>query len=366
MKNRNWLVAAGFTFVAAAAFAQKSVETSAAVEFKNTYQDKLAKGDFDAAKKSLIKAKGFVDQAAAHADTKDSPKTLWFKGDIYSNFLILGEAAKDSNFVKEAGADPMATAIAAYKKGYEVSDKYDQDILESIDKNKAMLQGFAEMMYTQKLYKEALEVYDTQTRLSAAVGAVDSASYFNGGISADQAGLYDIAADHYKKCAEIGYQVPFVYKKIALSLINAGKNDEAIGYVQKAIDKYPNDEYLYFYLGTMYIDLKDEAKATENLSKAVALNPKFNEAQYQLGKHYLDIATRLRDEAGQLPQNQQKKYDAMLAESILYYERASAPLEAYIQAVPNEKAVLICLYQINKALKKPEKATEYKKRADAL
>ena len=366
MKNRNWLATAGFAFVAVTSFAQKAVETSAAVEFKNNYQDKFMRQDFDAAKKSLLKAKGFIDQAAAHADTKDSPKTLWLKGEIYYNFLLLGMQTMDTNFMKQAGDDAMEVALASFKRGYEVSDKFDDEIRQSIVDKKVMMQTFSEMMYTQKMYKEAVEIYDTQTKLSSAIGLVDSASYFNAGISADQAQMWDVAADYYKKCAEIGYQVPLVYKKISFSLINAGKNDEAIGYIQKALEKYPKDEYLYFYLGTMYIDLKEEAKATENLTKAVELNPKFNEAQYQLGKHYLDIATRLRDEAAQLPQKEQKKYDEMIAESMTYYGKAAGPLEIYIQAVPNEKAVLICLYQINKALKNTEKAAEYKKRADAL
>jgi len=366
MKSKNWLAATGFAFVAVTSFGQKAVETSAAVEFKNNYLDKFMRQDFDAAKKSLIKAKGFIDQAAANPDTKDSPKTLWLKGEIYYNFLILGMQTMDTNFIKEAGDDAMDVAVAAYKRGYEVSDKFDSDIRESVGEKKMMLQAFAEMTYNQKMYKEAIEIYDAQTKLSSAIGMVDSSSLFNAGISADQAGMYDVAADYYKKCADIGYQVPLVYKKISFSLINAGKNDEAIGYIQKALEKYPKDEYLYFYLGTMYIDLKDEAKATENLTKAVELNPKFNEAQYQLGKHYLDIATRLRDEAAQLPQKEQKKYDEMLAESIVYYGKAAAPLEVYIQSNPNEKAVLICLYQINKALKNTEKAAEYKKRADAL
>ena len=73
-------------YVASFSFAQKKNETSAAVEFKNKYLSSLRKGDIETAKKALISAKDFIDLAANHADTKDSQKTNWLKGEIYANF----------------------------------------------------------------------------------------------------------------------------------------------------------------------------------------------------------------------------------------------------------------------------------------
>lgn len=366
MKNKtNWLIAAGFMLIAGTASAQKATETSAALEFRN-YKDKLMRQDMEGAKKSLEKAKGFIDAAAAHADTKDSPKTLYYKGEIYSNYFIFGMQAMDTTFIKQIGDDGFDQAVASYKRGYEVSDKFDDDIKQGVGEKKMFLFQFTEVLFTNKLYAEAIELYDMQVKFSSAINEIDTASIFNAGICAENAQQWDKAADYYKRCADLNYRVPEIYKKIAITLINAGKNEEATVFLQKAVEKFPNDEYLYFYIGTMYIDLKDEAKATENLEKAVQLNPKFNEAQYQLGKHYLDIASRLRDEASQLDVKEQKKYDAMIAQSIEYYKKAAGPLEAYVAAVPNEKAVLISLYQIHKALKNTEKALEYKKRADEI
>ena len=67
-----------------------------------------------------------------------------------------------------------------------------------------------------------------------------------------------------------------------------------------------------------------------------------------------------------MPPSQNSKADKLMAESLDYYGRAAGPLETYIAAVPNDKAVLICLFQIHRALDHDDKAAEYKKRADAL
>jgi hypothetical protein len=93
---------------------------------------------YEKAKKSLIAAKGFIDLAAENAETKDSPKTLWLKGEIYSNFLVLGMQSMDTAFVKLAGEDAMDVSIASFKRGYEISDKFDDDIKNKPNVRKAL------------------------------------------------------------------------------------------------------------------------------------------------------------------------------------------------------------------------------------
>ena len=109
-------------------YGQKKNETSAAVEFKNKYQMAVATGDFETAKKSLISAKEFVDLAAEHVDTKDSQKTMWLKGEIYANFMILGMQTQDTSFMKIGGEDAIDQSISAFKHGFTLGKKYQADI----------------------------------------------------------------------------------------------------------------------------------------------------------------------------------------------------------------------------------------------
>ena len=68
--------------------AQKKNETSAAVAYKNTYSLAMGKNNIEGAKKALLDAKTYVDLAAENSETQNSPKTLWLKGEIYSNLFL--------------------------------------------------------------------------------------------------------------------------------------------------------------------------------------------------------------------------------------------------------------------------------------
>jgi hypothetical protein len=156
MKNKvaKTSLIAGALIISASTFAQKKNETSAAVEFKTKYQVSMGSGDIDGAKKALIAAKGFIDLAAEHVETKESPKTLYYKGEIYANFLMVGMQTMDTAFMKLGGDDALETAIAAYKKGFDVSDKFDSDIKDAVYQKKAMLDPYANMLYKNNMFKE--------------------------------------------------------------------------------------------------------------------------------------------------------------------------------------------------------------------
>ena len=334
-----------------------------------------------------------------HPDTKESPKTLYYKGEIYSNFISLGMMTQDTNFIKAAGEDAFEVAIASFKKGYAVSDKFDGEIKDAVYGKKLEIEKFSSMLYQSGAYKEAMGFYDAQVMLSDAINQVDSLSIFNAGICAEKAGDLTTAAARYKRCAEIGYKAPEIYamtasilrkdKKIAeakeviamgrkkypsdrgmlLELVNAsldeGNSAEAEKSLQEAIAADPKNKQLYYVIGTIYIDLKENDKAEAALNKAIELDPNYTDAQYQLGAHLVGVAGNLKEEASRLKLGD-PNYDVMLAKGDEYYKKAVVPLEAYIAKNPNDKEVLTILFQIHKSLKNTDKAMEYKKRADAI
>ncbi len=386
------------SLISTSVFSQKSVETTAALDFRQ-YGEALMKGDAELAKKKLIKAKESIDIAAAHADTKESAKTLYYKGEIYSNFLTVGMMSADTNFMKLAGEDAMEVSIAAFKKGYAVSDKFDGEIKDAVFNKKMELEKFTGILYEQKEFKGALEIYDVQVKLSDALNMVDSLSIFNGGICAEKIENYSAAADRYLKCVEIGYKVPEIYtmasnvlrrdkkgqaakdlitkgrklyptdKGMLLELVNTsideGNSAEAEKHLQEAIAADPKNKQLWYVIGTIYIDLKQNDKAEEALNKAIEIDPNYADAQYQLGAHLVGVAGGLKLEASRLKFGD-PNYDVLLAKGDEYYKKALTPLDAYILKYPNDKDVLTILFQINKSLKNTEKALEYKKRADAI
>jgi Tfp pilus assembly protein PilF len=380
------------------AFSQKSVETSAALEFIK-YGEALMKGEVDLAKKNLTKAKGYIDVASAHEETKDSPKTLYYKGEIYSSYLSLGLLTNDTVFIKSAGENALEISIEAFKKGYSISNKFDSEIKDAVYNKKFELEKYAGILYSGNMFNEALDIYSIQVDLSDAISMVDSLSIFNSGICAEKAGKNAIAAESYLKCCEIGYKAPLIYalaanalrkdgkkaeakeillvgrskypndKDILLEVVNtdleAGDNAAAEKSLADAIAEDPNNKQLYLTIGTIYIELKQDEKAEIALNKAIEIDPNYTDAQYQLGALLSGSAISMKQEASQLKQGD-PNYEKMLAKADELYRKAVVPLEAYIAKNPNDKQVLIILAQIYRSLKNPEKSAEYKKRADAL
>lgn len=396
---RNIGLSLGVIALTSVSFAQKKNETNAAVEYKNRFMPAMAKGDMEGAKKSLIAAKGFVDLAAAHADTKDSQKTNWLKGEIYAAFLTVGMQSQDTSFLKLAGEDAIDQSIAAYKHGFGLGKKMKSDYKTSVYQKASMLNGMAGMLYKADQYKEAAELYGYQAQYSDAINELDSSAIYNASLCFEKSEQYEKAAIGYEKLAKIGYRgntcailASSSYRKagnldkakaiinearksdpsnrdLLLELVNTNiESGDAAGAqaaLNDAISTDPDNKQLHYTIGTIYIELKENAKAEEALNKALALDGQYADAQYQLGAHLVTWAGTLKTEAKQLKLGD-PNYNKMLKDSDDTYKRALIPLEAYIANYPTDKAVLTILFQINRNLGNSEKASEYKKRADAL
>lgn len=401
MKNRlqKSVLITGALILSTVTLAQKKNETSAAVEFKNKYQMAVATGDYETAKKSLVAAKGFIDLAAEHPETKDSPKTLWLKGEIYSNFMVLGMQTQDTSFIKLAGEDAIEVSIASFKRGFDISDKLDDDIRESVNNKHAMLDGMAGMLYTANMFKEAAEVYETEVKFFDAIGEIDTTSIFNASLCYDKAGDYAKAAEGYSKLAKMGYRGATCYslasgayrkngqmaeakaiisegrkkyptdREMLLDLVNInideGNAEGAEKALSEAIAADPNNKQLYYTIGTIYIDLKQNEKAEASLNKALEIDPDYADALYQLGAHLISWAGQMRTDASNLKYGD-PNYNKMLSEADAIYKRAITPLEKFIVKSPNDKDVLTILYQLYRSIGDTEKSDEYKKRADAI
>ncbi len=380
--------------ISTVSFAQKKNETSAAVEYKNQFPSYMASGDMVAAKASLLKAKEYIDLAIAHPDTKDSPKTLYLKGEIYSSIMSVGLNSQDPEFVKVIGENGFDEAIAAYKRSFDESNKFDEDIKASINNGRIQLDAMAGMLYNAKMYKESAEIYETSVNFVNAIGEIDTNSLFNAALSYDRAEQFDKAAMNYEKVAATGYRGAESYalaakayrkagnnakseellttgkakypasKDILLEMvqtkIDAGDNEGAEKALNEAIGQDPNNKLLYYVIGTIYMDLNKDQQAEESLNKALSIDPNYADAQYQLGAHLVTWAGDMRTEASQLKFGD-PKYDKMMEQSNQIYQRALIPLENYIKTYPEEKAVLTILYQIHKSLGNSAKALEYKK-----
>lgn len=341
--------------------AQKKSETDAALAFQS-FEKAFQMQDIPNAKKNLLKAKGFIDLAAANAETEKSPKTLFYKGEIYASIDMV-RMMNDADFNGQTPADALDIAVSAYKACYEGSDKYDQDIKQSVNTLKMLSDQAGSKLYNEKKFAEASKIYSSTAKLSTAINKVDTVAYYYAAVAAEQGEDWIGAAENYKVCAGYNYKPEITYLGTATSYIKGKKEDEALKFLDDAIAKAPKNKYLFFALGTLYMDKNDDQKVEANLGKAVEIDPAFMDAQYNLGSYFygkgMDLRNKSVDEKD--PATQQKMIDA----STEYLKKCASPLEAYSNANPNEKEILRTLWQVHRALKNTEKAAEYKKKLDA-
>ena len=274
----------------------------------------MAKGDMDAAKSALVEAKSFIDLAAAHPETEKSQKTLFYKGEIYANFLTLGMQSQDTSFIKKAGDDAMDQSVNAFKTGYPLGKKYKTDIKDAANQKVIMLSKYAGMLYGMEQFEGAAELYEYQAKYSDAIERLDTSAIFNAGLSYDKAGIFDKAAVNYEKVAAVNYRgtssailASSAYRKgknlekakevinnarktnpsdkgLLLELVNtnidAGDAAGAEKALSDAIATDPNNKQLHYTIGTINIDLKENEKAETSLNKALEIDPDYADAQY--------------------------------------------------------------------------------------
>ncbi len=393
---RNLGLAVGVLAITSLAYGQKKNETSAAVEYKNNFQPAFMKQDMESAKKSLTKAKEFIDLAASHEDTKGSQKTLLYKGQIYGSWAMI--MAMDENPDEAQMMEALNTSVEAFKTGHKAGKKYKSDIEQAVNTNITLFNMAASASYKAEEYKDAAEAYDFAAKYSDAIGQLDTNMVYNSALCYEKAEDYGKAAKRYERLAKVNYRgstsailASSAYRKsgdiekaksiinearkadpsnkeLLLELVNtnidAGDAAGAEAALNDAISTDPNNKQLHYTIGTIYIDLKDNEKAEKALNKALEIDPNYVDAQYQLGAHLVTWAGNLNTEAKQLPFGD-ANYNKMLAESEEIYKRALVPLEKYISSYPDDKQVLTILFQIHRNLGNSEKALEYKKKADA-
>lgn len=394
---KNTALTFGVFALSFSSLAQKSVETSAAVEYKNKFQPAMMKGDLEGAKKALLSAKSYIDEAAAHEDTRNSQKTLWLQGEIYGALALL--SAQDSNFVDVSPEDAIEKALISFEKGYPLGKKYKRDIEESVNRTAIAMFTAGGMAYEQEKFADAAEAYELASRYRASVGTLDTTSIYNSALCYERIENYEKAAANYEKAAKAGYRGvnsvvaaanAYVADKnfdkakelinearkdnptnrelllaLADASIQSGDNAGAEKALSDAIASDPENKQLHYVIGTIYSELGKNEQAEEALNKALELDPNYADAMYQLGAHLVTWAGNIKQETDALKFGD-PKYNQMKQQYEDTYKRALTPLEKYIGVYPEDKAVLTILFQIHRNIGNSEKALEYKKRADAL
>ncbi len=155
--------------------------------------------------------------------------------------------------------------------------------------------------------------------------------------------------------------------------LNTNKTTEAEKYLLKALETEPENATYHFAMGTLYdtrsqkAEEKNERKklqdeATKYYKNAIKYDGKHKDAYYNLGAIYYNNAAKIIEEAGKLPMNKQKEYEAKKKEANDIFRIAMPYFENVVKIDGNEEGAIKSLITIYGKLGMKDKENEMREK----
>ena len=343
----------------------------------------------------LAEAKAQIDPALTDEKTKDDSKTWLLYGQVYQAI------AEDSTNAVQV-EDPYQKAMEGYDKAMKLEDEGSTDytmaeqMKEQIWAN-AVNQGAT--LYSNKDYENAITYFD----VAKMAKPQDTTAFIYAGISAQQAGNLDEAAENYAYLVDsLDYKSEDFYNSlIYIYLVEQKDSEKALNYLQKAQEAFPdnpeflkqeitvlinNEEYdkaeqqltkaietepdnaiLYYNRGYLYEQMGQGEQAVENYQKAAEIDPNYFDATFNMAAYYYNQAAETLQRANNMDLKEyEQKGQAIEDSAQVYFEKALPPLEKSRDLKPDDEKVLTTLQTVYTRLGMDEKAEEVQTKLDSM
>ena len=331
-------------------------------------------------------AKEAIDEAAQNEKTVMSAKTWFYRGNIYYDIAM----SIDSNY-RKLDPDPLKVSFDSYMKAkeYDTKGEYTADI----DKyTQAIAEGYYNlgvMAYNDKDYKNSALNFEKAYITNKNFGRIDTTALYNAAVAASIGKENELAKQYYQQVIQLNYQKPDVYSSLADIYKEEGDTAMAVKVVEKGREIFPNDFNLlvteinislatndkakakqdlelamqmdktnpsiFFAVGTIYDQMGNIEQAVDAYQKAIALNPEYFEANYNLGALYVNQAADILDKANDLPLDAVAEYDKQKALADEMLNKAVPYLEKSLELNPEDVNTMVSLKEIYTRLGMTEK-----------
>ncbi len=349
---------------------------------------------------TLDKAKEAIDQAMVNEKTMNWFNTYFAKGKLCQAVY----KSEDPKF-KAYYTDPLGEAYAAYEKAMALDTKGStkKKIITNMVYNSLALDLYSQGgdQFEAKDFDGALKSFETQIKITESdnyVGITDTGMYYNAGLAAANSGKHTEAIKYFEKCAEMQYlgvtpyfQISQSYlemgdtlkaeellkgletkyagdKNVTLQLIDlyikAGKNDEALKYLQVAKAADPENFSLWFAEGIIYLNQSKYDESITNLTKSIELKSDLYDSQYGLGAAYINKASDMFLKANDIMDV--NKYNAAIEEAMSVFGKALPYMEKAYELKPDDIFAMRSLKELYYRLKMTEKYDAIKAKLDVL
>ncbi len=294
-----------------------------------------------------------------------------FKKEVYSNknlYFDEMDMLRIIEVTKPVYADPLASALEAYTKAYEVDAKKskEKDIKDGISKIAQKYFDDGMNQYSIGNFAKAGELLGKAAEASktAPYSSVDSTALYNAGYVYWASQDFKTAQKYFEQCLEIGYYYDNgeVYAKLGdiyMNLDNAAKGVDVlekgfvkfpqsqsiliglINYYLKSGDNTdrlfeliadakknePNNVSLYYVEGNIHKQLGNFEKARAAYQESTKVDPNYDFGYHGEGTLLYDRAVTLSEEASNELDDAKynalvKEYEAILLEAIVPFEKA--------------------------------------------
>ena len=369
--------------------AQAYIQTAEQLMVQNR-TDKAAK-EMNNAKIMLERAKTSIDLAANHDETKNDAKTWHYYAVIYLKIATYPEFASLDAEALEKTADALRKVIELDETYFKQNGGEIFTYIQSVTTN-YFNQGAA--AYEAGDYVKAIDCYINAYETMAMIGQKDNEALMVAAQIAVMASEYNRAIELCTTLLNDGYETPQVYQYMAIAQGSLENNDAMVEYLQKGRERFPEDESLineqinaylklkreaeiidqiremaeknttnsvyYFILGTIYgnpeSELYNVEEALSCYNKVIEINPNDENAYINIAGIYIDRSNALKHEADELPLNETKKYDEMMAQIDEVRKQALPYVEKAHELLPQDEAIKQILKSLYVNLKMMDKA----------
>lgn len=299
--------------------------------------------------------------------------------------------------------DPLPEALVAYNKTLELDAKgsLDNKVKENLERLKKQFEAKAILGFTTGDYDASLMAFENIMEVSKAriyEGYIDTIVIYNAALAAKNAGKHDKSIQYFRKAIDMNYGGSDAYyllkseyaivndsdnviktleegfakypdtSLILIEIVNyylgSGDSEKGLAYLELAEKKESNNPSIYFAEGTLFEKTGNKEKALEAYNKAIAIDPQYFNAYFNIGAMYYNSAVELYEAANTL--DDLKAYNEAKAVADKELEKAIPPLEKAFQINPGEKAAVETLQTIYYRLQMLDKYEEMKKKLSEM
>lgn len=406
------LIIISLVFAISAGYAQKNNRTSAYNYHRNG---------------KLDKAKEFIDKATENEKTINDARTWYYAGNIYLDlhrsqdetyknldkdalnkandaYMKCMKLDTDKEFYQELIPRILLCGEEFFNQG---ANYFNKGLEFKLSGNEA------DMPEARSNFNSAVAKFDKSIDVYSKVGSIDTLAFYYRASAADMGENYPVAKESYEKLLnEFNYETDAIYNSLfniyfkadrdtlkakdfivvartkfpqslplVIDEINVylatGETDKALNSLNLAMKMDTANPTIFFAVGSMLDkeivsdtlksdEVREDAfKQAENAyKKAIALDPNYFDAIYNLGALYVNKASVLFDAAALLPLDQQDEYENMIGEADALLNLSLPHLEKAHKINAEDISTLIALKEIYTRLKMNDKLMDVNKKLD--